>query len=356
MRLLHTPSTRSLRPLLIVCACLLAGVAPVRAQAQPGKPTSDIRQMEELLSKGRQSLARRDDQGALEIFRDAVKRFPDYSSPWYWLGVALRRTGNFDEAITSLERSLKLRRDSTTVRAELAYTLLLAGKSEQAMTEARRAFGALAPKAEPHYVTGLLYLNHAFPDRDAPARALQEAEAAIAADPNFAQAYLLKTQALLNFSSDPSGADGRDAAGRRLAEAAQSLEKFLAFAPGAEGFAFWQQQLSALRAQGDELRAPEASRTIFNAKELTTKAVITDRPQPLYSEEARRTQTFGSVRVRLVLGADGSVQHVLALGGLPNGLTERAVEAARSIQFNPATKDGRTASQFVNVEYNFDIF
>jgi tetratricopeptide (TPR) repeat protein len=352
---LHTPSARSLRPLLLACACLLACVAPARAQ--PGRLATDIRQMDELLSKGRQALARSDDQGAVEIFRDAVKRFPDYSSPWYWLGVALRRAGNFDESVTSLERSLKLRRpDSTTVRAEMAYTLLLAGQNERAVTEGRRAFGAAAQKAEPHYITGLLYLNHAFPDPDAPARALQEAEAAVAADPNFAQAYLLKTQALVSLPSHPSDANWRDAEARRLAEAAQSLEKFLALAPGAEGFAFWQQQLSALRAQGDEMRAPEASRTIFNAKELTTKAVITRRPEPLYSEEARRTQTFGSLRVRLVLGADGSVQHVLALGGLPNGLTERAVEAARSIQFNPATKDGRPASQFVIVEYNFDIF
>jgi hypothetical protein len=58
----------------------------------------------------------------------------------------------------------------------------------------------------------------------------------------------------------------------------------------------------------------------------------------------------------LVLAADGGVRHVLALSTLPNGLTERAVEAAHSIQFKPATLNGIAVSQLVTIEYNFNIF
>jgi TonB family protein len=309
-----------------------------------------------MLLKGKQLLWQSNDTGAVEVFRDAAKRFPDVADTWYYLGVALRRAGDFDGSGEALKRALKLRGSSATVGAELAYTLLAAGRRDDAIKEARRAFGGEAARAEPHYLFALLHLNHDFPAPDAPARALEEAEAAVAADPHFAHAHLLKAQALTRLSARPSPADAPDAAGRRLAEAAQSLEKFLALAPGAEDFAFWQQQLSALRGQSEAALAPEASRTVFSAKDVTTKAAITYRPEPLYTEAARRTQTFGVVRVRMVLAADGSVQHILALGSLPNGLTERAVEAARALQFRPATKDGRPVSQFVFVEYNFSIY
>jgi outer membrane biosynthesis protein TonB len=41
---------------------------------------------------------------------------------------------------------------------------------------------------------------------------------------------------------------------------------------------------------------------------------------------------------------------------LPDGLTEKAIEAARRISFTPAEKDGRKVSQYVTIEYNFNIY
>jgi hypothetical protein len=41
---------------------------------------------------------------------------------------------------------------------------------------------------------------------------------------------------------------------------------------------------------------------------------------------------------------------------LPHGLTERANAAARSINFDPALKDGRPVSQWSMFEYNFNIY
>jgi outer membrane biosynthesis protein TonB len=37
-------------------------------------------------------------------------------------------------------------------------------------------------------------------------------------------------------------------------------------------------------------------------------------------------------------------------------LTEKAIAAARRIQFSPAMKDGRAVSQYIRVEYNFNIY
>ncbi|MDQ3907952.1 MAG: energy transducer TonB [Acidobacteriota bacterium] len=352
----HTLTTLfKLAPL--ACACLLVALCPpARAQAGPGASRVDLRQLDDLLWKGHAALERRDDKGALEIFRDAVTRFPDATDAWYGLGVALRRGGGLDESISAFARALKLRGASATVSADLAYALMLAGRRDEAKKESGRAFPDAAKGDDPHYLAALLELNHAYPDAGAPQRALEEAEASLASDADFAPSHLLKSQALVRLSASLPLPEERAAAGRRMEEAAQSLEKFLALSRGAADYAFWQQQLSALRAQGEALRAPDAARAVFFFKEITTRAAVTNKREPLYTEEARHTQTFGSVRVQMILSADGSVQHPLAINCLPNGLTESAVEAARTIQFTPATKDGRTVSQFVTVVYNFNVF
>jgi TonB family protein len=94
----------------------------------------------------------------------------------------------------------------------------------------------------------------------------------------------------------------------------------------------------------------------FRVNEVTRKAQITSKPEPLYTEEARRNQVTGTVRLRLVLSAAGQVTNITPLTKLPDGLTEKAIEAARKIGFTPAEKDGRKVSQYVTIEYNFNIY
>ena len=107
---------------------------------------------------------------------------------------------------------------------------------------------------------------------------------------------------------------------------------------------------------GLPVTARPAAGDVFNAKEVTRKAIITARPEPLYTQEARRESVTGTVVLRLVLGADGRVTDVRVVKALPGGLTEQAVEAARGIEFIPAQRDGRAVSQYVTVEYNFNIY
>ena len=64
----------------------------------------------------------------------------------------------------------------------------------------------------------------------------------------------------------------------------------------------------------------------------------------------------GTVVLRAVFGADGKVKNILVLSPLPNGLTERSLNAARMIKFEPATKDGRPVSMLVQIEYHFNLF
>jgi len=94
----------------------------------------------------------------------------------------------------------------------------------------------------------------------------------------------------------------------------------------------------------------------FRVSEVTRRAQIIAKPEPLYTEEARRNQVTGTVRLRLILSASGQVTGITPLTKLPDGLTERAIEAARKINFTPAEKDGRKVSQYVTIEYNFNIY
>jgi hypothetical protein len=50
------------------------------------------------------------------------------------------------------------------------------------------------------------------------------------------------------------------------------------------------------------------------------------------------------------------VSGVSVIKGLPDGLTEKAISAAKQIRFSPAQKDGRTVSQYIVLEYNFNIY
>lgn len=94
----------------------------------------------------------------------------------------------------------------------------------------------------------------------------------------------------------------------------------------------------------------------FPPGQVTRKAQVTSRPEPSYTAAARKFQVTGTVHVRALLGASGEVERITVVRGLTHGLTQRAVEAARRIKFEPAEKDGRKVSQYVAIDYNFSIY
>src|SRR6266852_780621 len=95
---------------------------------------------------------------------------------------------------------------------------------------------------------------------------------------------------------------------------------------------------------------------IFNGKEVTSKARVLEKPEPTYTESARKNQITGTVTLRAVFSAGGSVTNIHAVSGLPDGLTERAIAAAKSIRFVPATKDGHPVSMWMELQYNFNLY
>jgi TonB family protein len=95
---------------------------------------------------------------------------------------------------------------------------------------------------------------------------------------------------------------------------------------------------------------------VFSGKEVSQKARVLSKPEPQYTEEARKNQITGTVVLRAVFTSGGQVTNIRAVSGLPYGLTERAIAAARLIKFSPAMKDGHTVSMYIQLEYNFNLY
>jgi TonB family protein len=115
---------------------------------------------------------------------------------------------------------------------------------------------------------------------------------------------------------------------------------------------------SETRSTPDPSPAPAALEELSQktgVKEVTRKAVLLLKPEPPFTKEGRKARTRGAVVLRLVLSSSGQTTGIRVVQGLGHGLTEGAVEAAKYIRFLPAEKDGRPVSQYMQVEYHFEV-
>ena len=108
------------------------------------------------------------------------------------------------------------------------------------------------------------------------------------------------------------------------------------------------------KVQADSIDTSTA--TIIKGKDADTKARLISKPEPTYTGKAKSEQITGTVILKCVFASDGTVTNIRVIQGLPGGLTEKAIEAARQIKFIPATKDGKNVSMWMQLEYNFNLY
>jgi len=94
---------------------------------------------------------------------------------------------------------------------------------------------------------------------------------------------------------------------------------------------------------------------VYEAKDVSQRARIRDKPIPNYTEAARKHNVNGTVALTANLCRSGLVTDIQVTKGLPFGLTERAIDAAKKIKFEPAQKDGEAVSQRTQLEYSFSV-
>lgn len=83
---------------------------------------------------------------------------------------------------------------------------------------------------------------------------------------------------------------------------------------------------------------------------------ILRKPKPAYTNEARDSNIRGNVILRVTFLATGVIGAITVVKGLPNGLNEQAIEAARGIRFEPAKKNGVPYTVSKEITYSFTTY
>ncbi|MCY7347330.1 MAG: energy transducer TonB [Pyrinomonadaceae bacterium] len=88
-----------------------------------------------------------------------------------------------------------------------------------------------------------------------------------------------------------------------------------------------------------------------------TEAIkIFSKPQPKYTDAARTNNVTGTVTLRVTFTANGQIGSIAPVSGLPYGLTEQAISAARLIKFEPPKRNGVPYAVSKTIAYTFSIF
>lgn len=91
------------------------------------------------------------------------------------------------------------------------------------------------------------------------------------------------------------------------------------------------------------------------AQSFDVRPKILVMPRPIYTPKALRDQVEGTVRLSVLLSADGAVREIQVVRSLGSGLDEAAIEAAHKIKFMPATRNGSPVSARVKVDVTFSL-
>jgi len=89
---------------------------------------------------------------------------------------------------------------------------------------------------------------------------------------------------------------------------------------------------------------------------VTQSVKIISKPRASYTDAARQNNVQGSVTLRITFLASGQIGGISPVSGLPYGLTEQAIAAARSIRFEPAKKNGVPFTKQMTIQYGFTIY
>jgi TonB family protein len=314
---------------LLSLAFLNTGSATcAQAQQRDGVTADDTARAIETYQKGNATKA-------INHLQVIVEKRPDDADAWCYLGLAFHSQGLTRNSLPAFGQCVRLRPDAADAHAKLAFALIFADQPKKALATAKRALELGDQSPESHYAIAEASLR-----TGAATKAVEEADIALTINPDFTAALITKSLAHSQL--------------KLYSEAAASLELFLASSPDDMDAETW-------RGQAEELRRlisleSNPGPPIFTAQEVTQKVRVISKPEPQYSEVARKAGVTGTVVLRAVFSAEGEVKHILITRALGYVLTTSSVSAARQIRFTPATKDGIPVSMYLQLEYNFNLY
>lgn len=284
---------------------------------------------------------------ALDSFKSALKENKADGEAWYYLGIVHLQLGEFKKGSEAFKKAIQLRPDlAAPAHAGYAYALVLRNRLNEAVISANRALTVDPKNIKAFYTLGIVELRRG--ERE---EAIKKAETLIAIKPDFAAAYLLKSQAFVSTGNTvPPNSSAKEERQLSYRSAADALEKYLQFENDPNLAETWKEQLETLRYHSGD------KGDVYVGREVTTKARLISKPEPVYPQVARNQQVTGTVVLRCVFASDGTVKHILIVQALPSGLTEQSIAAAKRIKFIPATINGIPVSMWMQLEYNYNLY
>ena len=333
---------------MFTMAAIVIAIAASSVLGQPLKPIANPE-----LAPAVQLIRQGETKKALDFLKKAVKKNKTDGEAWYYIGVVSLQLSDFKKATEAFQKAVELRPDlAAQAQAGYAYALVLRNKLDSATLAANKALAIEPKNVEALYTLAIVDLRKG--NRD---ETIKRTDEIIALDPDFAAAYLLKSQAFVSYEGGALSRNLNEPKSERslsYKSAAEALEKYLQLETDPRAAQPWKEQLETLRFYvADKSAGPNP---VYAGRDLTTKVKLLSKPEPGYTEEARHAQITGTVVLRCVFASDGTVKHILVLQALPNGLTQTSIAAAKKIKFIPATLNGKPVSMWMQLEYNYNLY
>jgi TonB family protein len=281
------------------------------------------------------------------------KQWKSNAPMWNVLGLAYTETKEYKNGRKAFEKAIKLDPHKSAYHSNLAYIHLMFGRPDKSTSEASEAIKLDANNAEAYYIRGTAELwGQKF---DA---ARQDAERMVSIDTTRARGYLLLSRAIVGklgmiVQTDPNSSIHSNIG--LLKEARDALTKGVQVSKDDDDAKSVKEELESIQAFYDQY-SKEPRKPGDPPEPGVTPVKILNAPRASYTDEARRRGVQGTIRVLVLLGADGKVKYVLFLKRLGSGLDEKVLDAARQIEFEPKMKDGHPVSTILTFEYSFEIY
>jgi tetratricopeptide (TPR) repeat protein len=113
-----------------------------------------------------------------------------------------------------------------------------------------------------------------------------------------------------------------------------------------------------LKKDNDAVNAFRRTNVIYknNLPVYEKELKIISQPRPAYAKSALKNETKGEVILAVEFQADGKIGFIFPFQTLPDGLTEKAVEAVKKIKFETAIIAGKPVTVVKVLSYHFSYY
>ncbi len=302
---------------------------------------------------------------AVAVLERASKQTKTDAETWNALGLAYARTQEMKKAVKSFEKAVSFDQQNAVYHTNLAYAYLQGNQFNKAQSESNKAI-AINPKTMlAYYVRGTANIYEGNYDE-----AIRDADRAIAINPNYSLAYTLKSDTLLHQFGNQVGKGSKPIEKIELLQKAEDvLNVCLKTCTDNSQAGVQQKQIETLKVFREYFsKNPDAlARLVDDQPAAVTVAPKLPEPgvtplkilaksPPRYTDKARSENISGTITMAVFFADTGQITHAIILKGLGGGLNENALQAAYSIKFEPAKKDGKPFSQVKTITYSFTIY